>query len=820
MSEMRCMGCMLTYEKTTDGRCPYCGYAEGTPAKEAYHIKPGSLLNDRYVIGRSIGYGGFGVTYIAWDNKLERRVAIKEYMPSDYATRIPGNLTVTIYDGERHNEFMTGLQKFMEEAQRLSKFQNTPGIVRILDTFARNLTAYIVMEYLDGVTLKEYLKENGGKMPYDKALEVMLPVLAALNAVHQEGIIHRDISPDNIFLTKEGEVKLLDFGAARYASNGYSKSLSVILKPGYAPEEQYYSHGRQGPWSDVYAAAATLYRMITGVVPEESLERKEKDNLKPPSALGAKLPKNAEKAILNALNIKAENRTQSAAEFESQLLATTTVVRIAEKKERRFSTRTPLWLKLVLGGAGAVAAAGVALFAMGVLRFGSGGLTFDFDAIQGNSVNTPGVINLTETEGTAAAQRAGLTLQVIGAVQSNNVKQGVILEQSPAPGEQIKKGGEIKIKVSTGPQYALVPQVEDTWWEESRLKVKEAGFEAKVQYEHSQTVPTGAVISASRPAGEVYQQGEKLKVVVSSGPVDSHGADVITMPDVKGMGYQRAKTTLNSMGLRVVRRNDIYTGESSIAVKGEVLSQSPKTGTQMKTGDVVYVQVSLGIEYAVVPNTQYLPWQEAAEMIKRNGLSYLLQTESSETAEKGIVVSQSIKSGKRIQPKSSYVVITVSRGTADNDPQAVVVELNDNEKVRLSWFGGIPLAASDSLKLNVYNYIGRYLFDYEASVALDSSYMTERPKGMMLGESIMNKGNEELWLDYKNTDAKYIMSAGQSAEISAQLNGLKFTDRSDTDFFWNEQSSNKLPAIYLTWIFLDKYNQYIGHVILKLEAIK
>ena len=444
MSEMRCMGCMLTYEETTDGRCPYCGYAGGTPAKEAYHIKPGSLLNDRYVIGRSIGYGGFGVTYIAWDNKLERRVAIKEYMPSDYATRIPGNLTVTIYDGERHNEFMTGLQKFMEEAQRLSKFQNTPGIVRILDTFARNLTAYIVMEYLDGVTLKEYLKENGGKMPYDKALEVMLPVLAALNAVHQEGIIHRDISPDNIFLTKEGEVKLLDFGAARYASNGYSKSLSVILKPGYAPEEQYYSHGQQGPWSDVYAAAATLYRMITGVVPEESLERKEKDNLKPPSALGAKLPKNAEKAILNALNIKAENRTQSAAEFESQLLATTTVVRIAEKKERRFSTRTPLWLKLVLGGAGAVAAAGVALFAMGVLRFGSGGLTFDFDAIQGNSVNTPGVINLTETEGTAAAQRAGLTLQVIGAVQSNNVKQGVILEQSPAPGEQIKKGGEIK----------------------------------------------------------------------------------------------------------------------------------------------------------------------------------------------------------------------------------------------------------------------------------------------------------------------------------------------------------------------------------------
>ena len=240
----------------------------------------------------------------------------------------------------------------------------------------------------------------------------------------------------------------------------------------------------------------------------------------------------------------------------------------------------------------------------------------------------------------------------------------------------------------------------------------------------------------------------------------------------------------------------------------------------MKTGDVVYVQVSLGIEYAVVPNTQYLPWQEAAEMIKRNGLSYLLQTESSETTEKGIVVSQSLESGKLIQPQSSYVVITVSRGTANNDPQSVVVELNDNEKVKMSWVGGIPLATPDSLKFNAYNHTGKYLFDYEASFSLDSSYMTERPKGMIHSITSQNQDNIGLWLNYKNTDAKYIMSAGQSVEISAQLNGLKFTDRSDTNFFWGEQSNVKIVAIYPTWIFLDKDNQYIGHVILKLEAIK
>ena len=192
MEQRRCMGCMQTYT-AYDAVCPFCGYIEGTPAKEAYHIKPGSLLHDRYTVGRAIGFGGFGITYIAWDNKLMQKVAIKEYMPSEYATRVPGNLTVTIYDGERYTEFMTGLQKFLDEAQRLAKFQNVPGIVRILDCFSENLTAYIVMEYLDGMTLKQYLAEHGGKLPYEEAVEFILPVLAALQAVHKEGIIHRDI---------------------------------------------------------------------------------------------------------------------------------------------------------------------------------------------------------------------------------------------------------------------------------------------------------------------------------------------------------------------------------------------------------------------------------------------------------------------------------------------------------------------------------------------------------------------------------------------------------------------------------------------------
>ena len=161
----------------------------------------------------------------------------------------------------------------------LAKFQDEPNIVHIYDCFEANNTAYIVMEYLEGESVKELLAREG-KISTDQALDIVLKVAAALKKVHKEGIIHRDIAPDNIYILKNGDVKVLDFGAARYATTKHSKSLSVIIKPGYAPEEQYRSRGDQGPWTDVYALAATFYKMVTGVTPEDAMERSVKDFLK------------------------------------------------------------------------------------------------------------------------------------------------------------------------------------------------------------------------------------------------------------------------------------------------------------------------------------------------------------------------------------------------------------------------------------------------------------------------------------------------------------------------------------------------------------
>ena len=672
MAIRRCMGCMSTYE-AIDEMCPFCGYIEGTPAKEAYHIRPGSLLHDRYTVGRAIGFGGFGITYIAWDNKLMQKVAIKEYMPSEYATRVPGNLTVTIYDGERYTEFMTGLQKFLDEAQRLAKFQNVPGIVRILDCFSENLTAYIVMEYLDGMTLKQYLAEHGGKLPYEEAVEFILPVLAALQAVHKEGIIHRDISPDNIFISKDGEVKLLDFGAARYASTGYSKSLSVILKPGYAPAEQYLSHGEQGPWSDVYATAATLYRMITGVVPEEALERKEKDSLKPPSALGAKLPKNAEKAILNALNVRVENRTASAEEFEAQLLSTANVIRVTEKGEKRFNAKMPLWMRASLIAAAGLAAVCIVLFATGVLKLGVGNrLIFSSTLFDGGDVNTPGVINLTQEEGSDAAARQGMTFYVMGAYESTTAARGIIMSQDPAPGTKVPAGSRLKVEVSTGPQYALIPDIIDTLWVDSEAKITSAGFIPKIFYENNNLVPEGAVISLGHPAGENFQIGEKLKVVVSQGPDGELTKTPVNMPNIAGMDYAEAKGLLNKNGLRVIRENDQY---SMTVPKGEVIAQSTSAGKRLMTGDIVYVSISMGVEQTNVPNVQYLERQNAISALQSAKLNYTVKEEESDTVREGLVIQQSVEAGSIVDVKTN-VIITVSLGKLADMPSLVGTTLN------------------------------------------------------------------------------------------------------------------------------------------------
>ena len=313
-----CGGCLA--DKGAVSECPECGWREGLPPESPLHLPPKVLLNGRYIIGRVLGHGGFGITYLARDISLNRLVAIKEYLPRDLATRMSNQLTVCTFSEQLQSSFGDGLEKFYEEAYSLTQFEDHPGVVSVRDYFKENGTAYMVMQYLEGRTFKQHLALKGGRVSYDTALSVMMAVMDALREVHNAGILHRDISPDNIYITNSKQIKLLDFGAARYAAGEHSKSLSVILKAGFAPEEQYRSKGNQGPWTDIYAVAATFYRAITGQVLPEALDRMAEDTLVPPSQLGVAIPQGAEQALLKALSVRAVERFQTVEEFQSALI--------------------------------------------------------------------------------------------------------------------------------------------------------------------------------------------------------------------------------------------------------------------------------------------------------------------------------------------------------------------------------------------------------------------------------------------------------------------------------------------------------------------
>lgn len=310
--------CLYCFGDLDENRvCLSCGKRSDDTPNQPHQLAKRSMLNKRYLMGRVIGEGGFGITYFAWDSLKKQRVAIKEYYPSGYVSRDPRSSRVIINSRANHAASNRGLKRFIEEAQNLSKLKNLSGIVSVSDFFALNDTAYIVMEYLDGISLKSYIHRKG-KLSAANALTILKPVIYSLEAVHEQGLIHRDISPDNILLTRDGEVKLIDFGASKHA-NPDGQSVSIVLKQGFAPEEQYRLHGEQGPWTDIYAMAVTIYFCITGQLPPESIQRMYEDTMLPPSRLGARIGKRTEEALMKALAVFARDRFRDIPSFADAL---------------------------------------------------------------------------------------------------------------------------------------------------------------------------------------------------------------------------------------------------------------------------------------------------------------------------------------------------------------------------------------------------------------------------------------------------------------------------------------------------------------------
>lgn len=278
-----------------------------------------TILAGRYIIQDVLGQGGFGITYLAEDYQSKNNVAIKEFFPESMVMRQPLGLDIRTYTDERSEYFRFGMQSFIEEAKLLAQLRGHPNIVTVHRYFEENNTAYFVMDYIKGTVFKTYIKEHGGKLSWEDTWKIMQPVMDALQAAHQKGIIHRDVAPDNIIIMDDNTVKLIDFGAARYSLGERSQSLDVILKPGYTPKEQYLRHGKQGPYTDVYSVAACFYAALSGYIPPESLDRIDKDTLISLSSRGVELPAAAEQAILQGLNVQPEKRFLSMESFQTAI---------------------------------------------------------------------------------------------------------------------------------------------------------------------------------------------------------------------------------------------------------------------------------------------------------------------------------------------------------------------------------------------------------------------------------------------------------------------------------------------------------------------
>ncbi len=293
--------------------CKHCNYVLTKKSKNIYALPPMTVIAQRYILGRVLGSGGFGITYIAKDLLNEKIYAVKEYLPFNWIYRNDTEICPT--SDQKKIMFEHGKKRFLDEAKMLNKFSHNKNIVHVENFFASNNTAYLVMEYLDGVNFRTLINKNGGKVPFNVAKEVFLLVANALKDIHSQNVLHRDISAENIYITKNAEVKLIDFGSARFVSADSDKSLSIMLKPGTAPIEQYSNKGNQGPWTDIYSLASTFYLAVTGIPVLEATKRFQNDSLVPIGELCPDIPKDWQNVIEKSLKLSYKDRYQNITEL-------------------------------------------------------------------------------------------------------------------------------------------------------------------------------------------------------------------------------------------------------------------------------------------------------------------------------------------------------------------------------------------------------------------------------------------------------------------------------------------------------------------------
>lgn len=330
---IRCTSCFGEYEERFN-LCPHCGYYEDMQENPVNRLPHGTILNRRYIVGKTLGVGGFGITYKAWDSKLEKIVAIKEYYPSAIVNRAPGSKDIILVDKKSSKVFKFGYKRLLDEARYVAKMKGKGNILSVNAFFEENNTSYMVMEYLKGIQLREIVQQKG-KLNVDEAIDLFVSICDALKVVHSEKTIHRDVAPDNIMIDENANntITLIDFGNARFS--GADELEDIVVKEGFSPIEQYDNVRKQGAWTDIYAVGATMYYALTGIKPDESRNRKEEDKLAPPHKIVPNIPINISNVIMRAMALEEHLRYQNVDDMKRDLYRdkVPTVKQVVRKKK-------------------------------------------------------------------------------------------------------------------------------------------------------------------------------------------------------------------------------------------------------------------------------------------------------------------------------------------------------------------------------------------------------------------------------------------------------------------------------------------------------
>jgi len=682
----RCISCFKDIPEELE-ICPYCGYIEGSSVKATNYLEMGAILASRYIIGNVIGNDKFGVTYIAWDGKLEQRVAIKEYLPNEFSTREPGQTKITVFGGEENAYFRDGMNAFLDEAKRLAKFQNEDGIVKVFNYISENDTAYIVMEYLEGQTLRDLL-ETKKVIPEREATQMLMPVMESLKTVHADGMIHGNITPDSIFVTSDGKAKLIDFGASRFAST-HSRNLTEMLNPGYSPEEQYKNREDMGTYSDVYSLAATLYKMVTGETPPDALERKtniestKRDIIKEPSLLGKHISLRWENAVMNALNVRIEDRTQNMGQLIWELNSVLPALRRYGNTKKININRWPLWIKIVSGASILLIAAVVVLLATGVF-----GKTMDF--ITGSLfgvgyTNVPNIVNMHVDEASTVCANSSVILQVYDKSYSSDIKSGLIKSQSVEEGCVVEKNSVVFAAVSAGQAMILVQDYQGYNGDAVAEGLDESGLKYSLVTEQSGIMP-GCVATQSVDYGTICDaETFEIELTISEGQNYEEGYSEV--PDFSNVPFESAADIATDNSMYVVKTT---TEANDTVPEGYVISQIPEAGTIIKNGGTVELVVS-GEEKQLVPDVQYKDADEAISYLQSLGFVVETKYEDNDVVYKNHVVSQSWVANTIAEP-GEKIVLVVSNG----NPQVEIIE-DDLDKLSVETAN---ISATTSVKMD------------------------------------------------------------------------------------------------------------------------